>query len=72
MCSKDYGYDPMALEERRRTVLSIIPQHWAVEWPRPVPPDYKMVGPILARPGKPLPAELEVDCLLPRALLLHA
>ena len=62
LCSKDYGHDPMAPEERRRTVLSIIPQHWAVEWLRPVPPDCKMVGPILPEPGQPLPADLEVAC----------
>ena len=42
-------------------MLSIVPQDWAVEWLRPVPPDYKMVGPVLAEPGKPLPAELEVE-----------
>ena len=41
-------------------MLSIVPQDWAVEWLRPVPPDYKMVGPILPEPGKPLPADLEV------------
>ena len=32
-----------------------------MEWLRPVPPDYKMVGPVLAEPGKLLPAELDVE-----------
>ena len=41
-------------------VLTINPVHWAAEWLRPVTPDYKLVGPILSGPGKPLPAHLEV------------
>ena len=40
--------------------MTIAPVDWAAEWLRPVAPDYKMVGPILSGPGKPLPAHLEV------------
>ena len=41
-------------------MLTISPTHWAAEWLRPVTPNYKLVGPVLAGPGKPLPADLEV------------
>jgi hypothetical protein len=57
----DYGFDPMAPEERRRIALTLTPLDFAVEWLRPVTPDFKMVGPVLARPGKPLPADLEAS-----------
>ena len=59
-CSKRYKFEPDKPEERRRLVLTIAPLHWAAEWVRPVPPNFKMVGPILAEPGKPLPQDLEV------------
>ena len=42
-------------------VLSISPVDWAAEWLRPVSPSYKYVGPVLAEPGKALPAHLEVN-----------
>lgn len=41
-------------------MLTISPTHWAAEWLRAVTPNYKLVGPVLAGPGKPLPADLEV------------
>ncbi len=58
--SKHYNFDPELPEERRRLILTIVPVDWAGEWLRPVTPNYKLVGPILAGPGKPLPAYLEV------------
>ena len=41
-------------------VLSLSPVDWAAEWLRPISPSYKYVGPVLAEPGKALPAHLEV------------
>ena len=41
-------------------VMTLLPTDWAVEWVRPTTPDFKMVGPVLTEPGKPLPADLEV------------
>lgn len=50
-------------------VLSISPVDWAAEWLHPVSPSYKYVGPVLAEPGKALPAHLEVRlCLFARSL----
>ena len=63
MCSRRYDFDPTLPEERRRLVLTISPVHWAAEWLRPTLPSFKMVGPVLAGPGKPLPAHLEVSSL---------
>ena len=62
VCSKEHGSNPDAFEERRRMVLSLSPVDWTVEWLRPISPSYKYVGPVLAEPGKALPAHLEV-CL---------
>ena len=41
-------------------VLSLSPVDWAAEWLRLKSPSYKYVGPVLAEPGKALPAHLEV------------
>ena len=40
--------------------MTIAPVDWAAEWLRPVTPNFKLVGSVLAGPGKPLPAHLEV------------
>ncbi|CAL5226014.1 g8820 [Coccomyxa viridis] len=56
---KECGSDPDAAKERRRMVLSISPVDWAAEWLRPVSPSYKYVGPVLAGPGKALPAQFQ-------------
>ena len=64
LCSKKYDFNPYAAEEGKRMVLSMSPVDWAAEWLRPVSPSYKYVGPVLAGPGKALPADLEVrPCL---------
>ena len=62
-CSKRYNFDPTLPGERRRLVLTISPVHWAAEWLRPVSPNFKLVGPILAGPGNPLPEHIEVTPL---------
>ena len=41
-------------------MMHIVPADWAAEWLRPVSPNMKLVGPVLAGPGKPLPAQFEV------------
>ncbi len=60
LCSKKYDFNPYAVKERRRMVLSMSPVDWAAEWLRPMSPSYKYVGPVLAGPGKALPADIEV------------
>ena len=44
--------------------MTIAPVDWAAEWLRPVTPNFKLVGSVLAGPGKPLPAHLEVSAFL--------
>ena len=41
-------------------VMTLLPTDCAVEWTLPTTPYFKMVGPVLTEPGKPLPADLEV------------
>ncbi|BDA49333.1 UDP-glucuronosyltransferase 2A1 [Coccomyxa sp. Obi] len=56
---KRFGVDPDALRERRRMVMTLNIGDPAIEWLRPLPPDLKMIGPILPEPARPLPADLE-------------
>lgn len=58
--SKKFGVDPDAPRERRRMAMTLNIGDPAVEWLRPLPPDLKMIGPILPEPARPLPADLEV------------
>lgn len=69
LCSKSFNFNPDLPEERRRLVLSMAPVDWAAEWLRPVTPNFKMVGPVLAGPGKALPAHIEVTLSLD--ILMH-
>lgn len=64
--SKRFGVDPDAPRERRRMVMTLNIGDPAIEWLRPLPPDLKMIGPILPEPALALPADLEVctPCLL--------
>lgn len=41
------------------TGMMIAQTSWAVEFPRAIPAAVKMVGPMLAQPAKPLPADIE-------------
>lgn len=56
---KKFGVDPDAPRERRRMVMTLNIGDPAIEWLRPLPPDLKMIGPILPEPARPLPADLE-------------
>ena len=40
--------------------MHIFSADFALEWPRPLPPNLRLVGPLLPEPAQPLPAELEV------------
>ena len=42
-------------------MLTIVPAHWAVEWVRPITPNFRLFGPLLPRPGRPLPDEFDVS-----------
>lgn len=53
-------------------VLTICNADFAIEWVRPMPPNFKMIGPVLPEPAKPLPADVEVRLLAcKQALPLH-
>ena len=40
--------------------MHIFSADFALEWPRPLPPNLRLVGPLLPEPAQPLPTELEV------------
>ena len=42
-------------------MLTMVPAHWSVEWVRPVTPNFRLFGPLLPRPGRPLPDERDVN-----------
>ena len=52
--------DPDAPRERRRMLMTLCIADWAIEWLRPLPPSYKLIGAVLPEPARPLPADLEV------------
>ncbi len=60
--------DPDAPRERRRMVMTLCIADWAIEWLRPLPPSYKLIGAVLPEPARPLPADLEVGPLRLRVL----
>ena len=40
-------------------------QDWAMEWPRPLPPNVQLVGALLPTLAKPLPPDFEARALPP-------
>ncbi|EIE24827.1 UDP-Glycosyltransferase/glycogen phosphorylase [Coccomyxa subellipsoidea C-169] len=54
-----FGVDPDAPKERRRMVMTMCIADFAIEWLRPLPPSYKLIGAVLPEPAQPLPADLE-------------
>ena len=45
---------------RELELMHLIGGDLALEQPRPLPPKVKLVGALMPRPAKPLPADLEV------------
>lgn len=41
-------------------VMTMCIADFAIEWLRPLPPSYKLIGAVLPEPARPLPADLEV------------
>ncbi|EIE24908.1 UDP-Glycosyltransferase/glycogen phosphorylase [Coccomyxa subellipsoidea C-169] len=54
-----HGTDLASPEARRLEMLHIVNSHMAYEQPRPLPPNVKLVGPIMAKPAAPLPPDLQ-------------
>ena len=42
-------------------MMTLCGADYALDWVRALPPDFKMVGPILPQPPAPLPAELQAS-----------
>ncbi len=60
LCSRRFGVDPDDPRERQRLVMTLCIADFAVEWLRPMPPNFKLIGPVLPEPAAPLPADLQV------------
>jgi hypothetical protein len=59
-CSHRHGVNLAAPQEMRRLIMHIVSADFAMEWVRPMPPNVKLVGPVLPEPPKALPADTEV------------
>jgi hypothetical protein len=71
-CSKEFGVDLTTDGARGRDALTLLNSDFAVEWPQPLPPYIKLVGPVMVEEIKPLPGDLQVyespSYLLPYSL----
>lgn len=59
-CSNRHGVNLAAPQEMRRLIMHVVSADFAMEWVRPMPPNVKLVGPVLPEPPKALPADTEV------------
>lgn len=58
--SVKHGIDLGSREALRRGVMHLFNIDFALEWPRALPPNVKLVGPLMPQPPKALPADLQV------------
>ena len=61
LCSNRHGVNLAAPQEIRRLLMHVISADFAMEWVRPMPPNVKLVGPLLPEPPKPLPTDIVVS-----------
>ena len=61
--SMKHGIDLGSRDALRRGVMHLFNLDFAVEWPRALPPNVKLVGPLMPEPAQPLPADLQVHPL---------
>mmetsp|Transcript_20925 Transcript_20925/g.54400 ORF Transcript_20925/g.54400 Transcript_20925/m.54400 type:complete len:514 (-) Transcript_20925:50-1591(-) len=54
-----YNLSGTHAEAMADTGMMIVQTSWGIEFPTAVPPSVKLVGPILAAPAKPLPADID-------------
>ncbi len=57
--SIEHGIDLGSKEALRRGVMHLLNTDFALEWPRALPPNVKLVGPLMPEPAKPLPPDLQ-------------
>lgn len=60
-CSNRHGVNLAAPQEMRRLIMHVLSADFAMEWVRPMPPNVKLVGPLLPEPAKALPSDIEVS-----------
>ncbi len=55
-----HNIDLGSREALRRGVMHLFNIDFALEWPRALPPNVKLVGPLMTEPPRALPADLQV------------
>ena len=55
-----HNIDLGSREALRRGVMHLFNIDFALEWPRALPPNVKLVGPLMPEPARALPADLQV------------
>jgi len=67
-----HSIDLGSKEALRRGVMHLFNIDFALEWPRALPPNVKLVGPLMPEPAKPLPTDLQVHYPAPCQFLFSA
>ena len=57
--------DRLMLQVTHGSTMFLYNMDWAMEWPRPLPPNVQLVGALLPTPAKPLPPSFEVHAAPP-------
>ena len=52
--------DRLMLQVTHGSTMFLYNMDWAMEWPRPLPPNVQLVGALLPTPAKSLPPSFEV------------
>ena len=55
----------LMLQVTHGSTMFLYNMDWAMEWPRPLPPNVQLVGALLPTPAKPLPPSFEVRAAPP-------
>jgi glucuronosyltransferase len=60
-----HGVDCLSLPVAHGSSMFLYNMDWAMEWPRPLPPNVQLVGALLPTRARPLPPHFEVGLALP-------
>lgn len=58
-----HGVDCLAVPVAHGSAMFLYNMDFAMEWPRPLPPNVQLVGALLPAAAKPLPPAFQVSCL---------
>lgn len=72
-CRRKHNIDMGSRDALRRGVINMFNVDFAIEYPRPLVPNVKLIGPVMPREPQELPRELQVcgPQILPSAIFPH-